>query len=336
MPLENELRPFDLNVNPNAEFILNNRIAPVYRPVVGNYRIQPPVWEDVVIRDDVLDDDEAFRQRLNKVLKEKPEKMDKRTVGGYLGVNTKGTFGIEIEVEGVNLLKAIAGKWTDKADGSLRGESREYILRKPLNLDAAKVALQDLSKALAAHQSILQFSFRTSVHVHVNVLDMDKVQLHTFLYLAHLFENALVEYSGTERTGNRFCLRCTDAEYKIAAMCDFLSGGRFIGLKEDALKYSAINLCPIMTQGSVEFRSMRGTLDPVILFPWLDVLQNIRDLSQGSSVKELANRAVSNPKQLIKDVFGKHLPLFEYSGLEKDLRHSYSMLIEMPHLKVGT
>lgn len=282
----------------------------------------------------------AVAPRVRRKVKVKPAKekndMSPDSVGYYIKVATKGTFGIEIEVEGRNLLQAIAGKWTDKTDGSLRGESREYILRKPLDLDAAKEALVDLNKALTSNKAVLDFSFRTSVHVHVNVLDMNKKTLHSFLYLSHLFENVLVNYSGTERTGNRFCLRCSDAEYKVGIMYDFLTQNGFRGLNEDVIKYSAINIAPITTQGSVEFRSMRGTLDTAILYPWLDVLQNIRNMSQIMSVKDIAAEATSAPKELIKKVFGDYLHLFNYSGLEQDLRRNYSMLIEMPHLKLGT
>lgn len=342
--------------------VLNDAGIAQGNAIANNVQIRPMAWDDAqfqvqmapVEQEIYVDQDGFIKKRdvipavpraaaprvvARKKVEVKPVKekndMAPDSVGRYIGVATKGTFGIEIEVEGRNLLQAIAGKWTDKADGSLRGESREYILRKPLDLDIAKEALVDLNKALTSNKAVLDFSFRTSVHVHVNVLDMNKKTLHSFLYLSHLFENALVNYSGTERTGNRFCLRCSDAEYKVGIMYDFLTRDGFMGLNEDVIKYSAINLAPITTQGSVEFRSMRGTLDTAILNPWLDVLQNIRNMSQIMSVKDIAAEATSAPKELIEKVFGDYLPLFNYSGIEQDLRRNYSMLIEMPHLKLG-
>lgn len=258
------------------------------------------------------------------------------TIGQHIGVGTQGTFGIEVEVEGANLLKAIAGKWTDKDDGSLRGESREYVLRKPLKLNEAKASIIDLKKALDKNKAVLDFSFRTSVHVHVNVLDMTKKELHCFLYLSHLFEDALVNYSGHPRVGNRFCLRCCDAEYKLVSMFSFFKEkSGFRHLNEEHLKYSAINIAPVATQGSVEFRSMRGTLDENVLHPWLDVLANLKIIAKETTVAELAKEASNSPNSLIKKVFGPHLPVFDYPSIKDDLRKNYSMLIEMPYLKVG-
>lgn len=256
------------------------------------------------------------------------------TLSQAIGFKTKGTFGIEIETEGTNLLKAISGKWTDKADGSLRGESREYILRKPLALEDAKKALVDLNTALSANKAVLDFSFRTSVHVHVNVLEFNKHQIHTFLYLSYLLENALTRFGGDSRSGNRFCLRCCDAEYQLEAAYDFFLKQGFNALREDNYKYCAINLCPMMTQGSIEFRAMRGTLDTSVLFPWLEVLQNIRNISQKYSVHVIRQMALDTPIVLATEVFGPHLPLFSYTEMEQEMRAAYSMLIDMPYLKV--
>jgi|694.fasta_scaffold01034_30 hypothetical protein len=256
------------------------------------------------------------------------------TLTQAIGLKTKGTFGIEIETEGTNLLKAISGKWTDKADGSLRGESREYILRKPLALEDAKKALVDLNTALSANKAVLDFSFRTSVHVHVNVLEFTKHQIHTFLYLSYLLENALTRFGGDSRSGNRFCLRCCDAEYQLEAAYDFLLKRGFNGIREDSYKYCAINLCPMMTQGSIEFRAMRGTLDIAVLFPWLDVLQNIRNISQKYSIHVIKQMALTSPLLLATEVFGPHLPLFSYTEMEQEMRAAYSMLISMPYLEV--
>jgi hypothetical protein len=201
-------------------------------------------------------------------------------------------------------------------------------------LKEAKAAVCDLKKALDAHKAKLDFSFRTSVHVHVNVLSFTKQQLLSFLYLSHLFESALVRYSGEQRIGNRFCLRCSDAEDQVGALYHIFTEGGFQHTAEDRQKYSAINICPLTAQGSVEFRSMRGTLDENILHPWLDVLHNTWKLSQEMSVAQIALAARDFLEGLSERVFGEHLSLFQYPGLQMDVRNNYSMLIEMPYLEV--
>lgn len=53
----------------------------------------------------------------------------------------EGSYGIEIEVEGVNLPAVANNVWTTTHDGSLRGESAEYVLKKPLDIDKVEIEI---------------------------------------------------------------------------------------------------------------------------------------------------------------------------------------------------
>ena len=295
-----------------------------------------PELEGIIV--DELAADDAIRGlwkiKIQAPKNKPPLNKEEMKVHHWLGINPlKGDFGIEVEVEGRRLPPFKSNKdsqWVYKKDGSLR-EGVEYVLVAPLPLDKAKESLSYLKERLA--DSEVRFSFRTSIHVHVNVLDLSRSQLCSYLYLAHLLEDALVKYSGEHREGNRFCLRMKDAEWKIIALKEFFKNKGLKMFSPLDMKYSAINLASLHMFGSIEFRSMRGTLDKGILFPWLDALYRIRDFAMHNSVKEIDEAIRLTPSGVAKEVFGEHFDKFNYLELEKDIKEAHCRLIELPYIK---
>lgn len=277
-------------------------------------------------------------QAIPKPKQPKADKNQPFTLGGYLGKVLEGTFGIEIEVEGKNsqLPKGVPVPWVRTNDGSLRGEAAEYILQNPLPLEKAVHALQQLNLAFVAQEAQLDFSFRTSVHVHVNMLDFTKDQILSFMYLSSLMEEHLVRYSGAARVGNRFCLRLKDAEYKLERMKAWIKGSLFnINFHMDKYKYSAINFSPLIGYGSIEFRSMRGTTDENVLIPWLQVLDRMRAMAKEASIQDIAKVAKESPSDLLDAVFKEHRALFAFTNELETLAELRRMLIELPYIRVG-
>lgn len=296
-------------------------------------RIAPPLMIGAAL------DERAFivKEEPIPVKKNKKEKilLHPESLGTYLGEYKEGLFGIEIEVEGDKIPTIDNKEWNSVKDGSLRGESNEYVLNGPMSPSDAKTAIVNLTKALKKNKSVLDFSYRTSVHVHVNVLSLTKPQIISFLYLSHLLEDILVNYSGETRIGNRFCLRIKDAEYKLFLIRNWIKEKGFKRFNVEDVKYSAINPAPMRDRGSIEFRSMRGTLDTDILFPWLSVLENLHNISAELDVLTISEIAHSNPEKLLDMVFGEHLNKFKFDGMINSIREAYSLLIEIPYLKVG-
>jgi len=263
--------------------------------------------------------------------KEEVEKKN-HTLNDYLNVGYAGAFGIEIELEGKNLPILDRNKyWSRRKDGSLRG-GMEYVFNAPLDLKESIKAIDFLNKALIKSDAQLDYSFRTSVHVHVNVLSFTKKELDSFLYLSHLFEDVLVKYSGDSREGNRFCLRTRDAEDKVDQLKQHIREKDFRFFEKEKVKYSAINLSSIGEFGSVEFRSMRGTTDTAILIPWLEVLGSLRDIAKGLTIKEIAEAYKKDQGGLYQAVFKEHSERFYYPEMWQDMRQSYLRLIELPYL----
>lgn len=249
----------------------------------------------------------------------------------------EGTFGVEIECEGNNLYPINNLYWKTEDDGSLRGvfpHSRcEWVFKKPLSIDKTILALKHLANKQKENNADLQFSFRTSVHVHVNVLDLTWNQYLNFIYLYFLLEEPLMNFCGQERIGNRFCLRMQDAEGVLDTFQYMIqTGARSIrGLNEEAVRYSAINLYATAKYGSLEFRGMRGCLDVDILTTWITTLNKLKESAkQFKSIKEIHNAFKNvNNRDLIVNYLGEE---FIYNDYDYGMNTSFSLCYELPYL----
>lgn len=196
----------------------------------------------------------------------------------YVGAERE--VGIEIECEGHNLDIPLRYFWEKHQDGSLRGESIEYVLKKPIPRGSTLKALEYLSKNLEDNQSRVDISYRTSVHVHLNSQHMKIRDIINQICLYICFEELLLEFCGNARVGNLFCLRVSDAENFLQSVRRFIRSGALRCITNDDLRYCAINVAALGKYGSLEFRSLRGTTDPQLIQQWISMLLDIRDAAQ--------------------------------------------------------
>jgi len=192
-------------------------------------------------------------------------------LGGRTQIND---FGIEVEVEGENLPDIVKG-WTTHHDGSLRGNSMEYLLPGPLGIDKCKDRLEYLQSKLSHPDVIINKSNRTSVHIHRNVQELTIRQIYNICTLYFIFEIPMTEYAGKERIGNVYCLRAVDAEFLIFEIIDSIQNLTFLDNfnRNDEIRYSGLNLTSIPTFGSVEFRAFRGTIIAKDILNWMLVIE---------------------------------------------------------------
>ena len=252
---------------------------------------------------------------------------------------SNGTFGVEIEVEGANLCPPTPG-WKSTRDGSLRGrypdQACEYVFEKPESLATSIRMVHQLGEAMKDNHSRLDFSFRTSTHVHVNAQHLTYPQFLAFLYTSVLMENVLMNFCGDERINNRFCLRIQDAEYYVENLKDlFRNRGNIRHINEDHLRYTAINIGSVPRYGSVEFRGMRGTLDKDVLIPWLKTLSAIREFAVNqNNPHNVHDLFVKNsPEEFVHMIVGEELfKVLNYPELKSDMRKAFSLSIELAHL----
>ena len=202
-----------------------------------------------------------------------------------------GPIGVEVEVEGDDLPRRVDG-WDTEHDGSLVGESREYVLSQPLTLVKAGEALDSLDQAYKNHGSVLCDSCRTSVHIHINVQTLTPTQLFNFMTAYLVLEEMLVKFCGESRVGNLFCLRVRDAEHSLDQYVLAAKTRELHPLGDENIRYSAMNTNSVAKFGSLEFRAMRGGAGTRTIKIWMGLLFTLRNKS-----KEFAN-----PQEIIKHV----------------------------------
>ena len=244
-----------------------------------------------------------------------------------------GDFGIEIEVEGQNLPDIATPYWTSVPDGSLRN-GKEYIFTKPASLELVPKLLHNLKDLFVKSNAILQFSFRTSVHVHMNVQECTTDEVLNIIYTYLLLEAPLMNFCGESRKGNRFCLRMEDAEGLLLQLAHLFQRGddgiRY--LDRDVVRYSALNIEALVKFGSLEFRAMEGTLDIERLTTWCTVLHKIREFAtKMKSPDEIYNLyAKQDTLTFMENIFQELSPKFTYENVVGDIQRSFSLSIDLP------
>lgn len=247
----------------------------------------------------------------------------------------EGDVGIEIEAEG-KAMSIIDNKyWRTEDDGSLRGqypdERAEFVLKKPIAFDEAEKAIDSL--VAFQEDAEFKFSFRTSVHVHLNIQDMTHAQLCNLIYTYYLLEEPLLTFCGEGRKANRFCLRLRDAEAMVPIIENiFRDTYGILGIPPDGYRYAALNLEAFRKYGSVEFRAMRGTLDKEVLLTWVNIIKSLKMFAMAAkNPKEIHDgfRQVGG-KKFLYGVLNADADKVYTQGIEGFINESYSLSYDMP------
>ena len=206
-----------------------------------------------------------------------------KTLRELLGFNSKKSvskpIGLEIEVEGDNLPNRLEN-WRCTQDGSLRGNSIEYVLRTPMTYKGVVGALAELKGQYKETGARVRQSVRAGVHVHINVQDLGIVGLYNFVTLCILFEEVLAKFCGKSRVGNLFCLRTKDAGYLLKVLQDVAQTGNLNLFYDDSIRYAFFNMKAVIEHGSLEFRAMRSTTDFGDIKNWIKILMRLKEASQ--------------------------------------------------------
>lgn len=252
--------------------------------------------------------------------------------------NAKGDLGVEIECEGRKLPMFDPGVkgnlWKSISDHSLRGESMEYTFSEPYSLERATEALQWLRGHMKAQGTLLAPSLRTSVHVHLNVQRFTLQEVYNIIVAYFLMEALLVQYSGTDRVGNLFCLRGCDAEllpYKIA---EGLRKKTYVGeTKDDTYRYASLNLAALPKFGSLEFRSFRGTEDFEAIQQWIEVIYTFKRIGHQFNDPLEILRLFEKDQESILDFFPKEFKkeVKGYRDYPQLLQKGYEYAVDICH-----
>lgn len=245
-----------------------------------------------------------------------------KTVMQWFGLakkfKTDGDVGIEIEVEGERL-PYLEKFWKNEQDGSLRGpETCEYVLEKPMTLKEARLALSYLDAQYKLKDAKVYDSVRAGVHVHINVQNLNMIELYNFMTLYIILEEVLVKFCGPYREGNLFCLRTGDADYLLTCLAKSAETKFFNNLVSDQLRYASMNVKALGTYGSLEFRAMRGTRDLDLIYKWAEVLLHLREVAKEyqSPDKIVENYSEGGARDFLIHALGENTKLFLCEGFE--------------------
>lgn len=208
--------------------------------------------------------------------------MNSLTIRELLGVRKKtGDVGIEIEMEGNHAFPIEVGpSWRYEEDGSLRGYSCEYVLKRPHKIENVPKLLSRLKKRLKEFGSNINYSERAGVHVHVNVQEMTETELYHFALTYYCLETTLMNFCGPNRVGNHFCLRAKDAEYVLLVLKRAVK--RNLGhLEDERIRYASMNFNSLFKYGSLEFRGMETLPSLEKIEDFCHILLRLRDYSMG-------------------------------------------------------
>lgn len=244
----------------------------------------------------------------------------------YQGERHSGELGIEIETEREREYEYPKSKfWRCTRDGSLRKFGVEYVLKSPVNLEEATLALQEFKK-FDEKYSFDKNSISTSVHVHVNMLNDTFVTMANFMTIYALMEPLLIRYSGPDRLSNLFCLPFRDAEGTIphyVQMLSYISRNAFnrMKLSEDTVKYSALNCAPLTKIGTLEIRSFRGETDIDVIHKWLCIIMKMKEFCRQEKMTPIVILDMWKEKGLgiINEVFGEYTKELKGKMSDKDI-----------------
>jgi len=234
--------------------------------------------------------------------------------------------GIELEIENfpVNLEHSFGG-FTFTTDGSLRssdiGVGIEAIT-KPVAIKHVPGLLNAFYQRFGVKES--NYSERCSTHVHFNTLGLELEQVKTICLLYQTVERLLFRYIGHDRGENIFCVpwyQC-NMSYNIVNQMETpdLAHNCFRRWQ----KYSAMNLIPMASQGTLEFRHLHGTCDVKLITEWISLVAKMFEYATKTpfamAQDEIVNmNTVSNYHEWLNGVFGSLASALHSPNFEKDL-----------------
>lgn len=250
--------------------------------------------------------------------------LDKTVIKVFGNPPAIGDYGIEIEMEADDIGFPMPPKpWASDHDGSLKAAyAIEYLTKGPLKKENVAKALEDLNKSLVNYGTPVNESIRAGVHVHLNCQNMTiKQMFHVALtYLA--METALVRWCGPNRVGNHFCLRSSDAEQQLERIRWSIMQGSLAGLTDYSNRYSSLNLAPLASFGSIEFRAMQTHPGLLGINEWVQMIDAIKNYGLGlNNLQDIASEiSFHGPSMWVREVLGDKLfKLVNYPQLDKDV-----------------
>lgn len=214
----------------------------------------------------------------------------------------RNPIGIEVEVEGYRAMELHPryDYWKTVPDGSLKVNGIEFV-SVPLASRHIDYAIHELAEHLKTQK--LLWSHRTSIHVHVNMSTLKMNHLTALVAVYGLFEDLYFSMVDPIRKANPYCYPATLVDPQV-----------YMKVAQEN-KYCALNLAPLQTQGTIEFRHLQGTEDWRLVRRWIQMIVKlhyfIEQIDSKDVVPFITNMVEQRDfKALFKAIYGASATLF--------------------------
>lgn len=214
----------------------------------------------------------------------------KDTVRDTFGISSNvaqqpGKFiaGVELEIEDTQGVSGgLPSGWHSEEDGSLRNHGMEFI-SPPLPAESLLSHFNHIHSKLTNYSGNgNHFSDRTSIHVHVNCLDLTQEEVKSVLLWYALFEPVFFAMVAPTRSNNIHCVALDQtslSEHYRRTLPLYV---------QKWSKYTALNLLPLSTQGTIEFRHMEGHNNSERFKEWMLTLKALWEFGQAVPMNKKA------------------------------------------------
>ncbi len=233
--------------------------------------------------------------------------------------------GIEVECEGVEegLTEPNPEYWQGKEDDSLRGNGYEFITWQGMRISHCGYALENLMAV--ANERGWKVSDRTSIHVHLNALNLTMDQLNGLIILYTVCEQALFNYAAAHRAHNIFCVPFES----------HLFGRNYESMEQlihESHKYSSLNLKSVYTHGTVEFRHMETAYEVEPVWNWVMLLGLLHRYATITPLAQIRDQVcklkiMSEYDTFLKRIFHGYAKFLRYNPIDLDSAVSDSKLL---------
>lgn len=236
-------------------------------------------------------------------------------------------IGIEIEIERIRAhTVTVYPIWEVKNDGSLRDHGFEYV---SVPIKGKRIVFA-LNQFFGTVNHGYRFSPRTSIHVHMNVLDLKCEQIGSLLTLYMVFERLFYKFIGGDRDKNNFCVPMLDCVGPgVASIISQFLQPKIQLQNLEHHRYMGVNVDAVRKFGSLEFRHLGGTDNKARILTWINLIFCLKKFVQDKTWDQVYERlcmlnTTSAYYALFNDVFGKFGVALDASQLQNDMEYAVS------------
>lgn len=269
---------------------------------------------------------------LGKLLDKSPDKVLQKPSDEL--VLPECLVGLELELENCPLSKLTDSQfdtlyqfWTTHNEDSLRGpDCVELVYARPLagqNIVESLVTVEKLFKEADIQPEL---SFRTSVHLHLDVRDITYSQFFNLIAVYVIFEEALFRFAGEDRKKTAYCVPMSSVLSDVNRLRNLHEGEFYRQVIENFRhkKYGAVNLWAMQKFGSLEFRHMEGCVDRKRILTWINIIMCLKKYAIEHDHVPLGDWpkhiSCSGGHNFLTEVFGQYAHLLDYPEIEYDMR----------------